>query len=369
MAGSSFGNIFRITTWGESHGADIGVVVDGVPAGLELCEADIQSFLNRRKAGATSFSTKRHESDFVSIHSGIYDGKTTGTPLSMTITNSAVKDRAGDEAADVYRPGHADYTYDAKYGIRDVRGGGRASGRETAARVAGGAVASLILSRMGISLCAYVKSIGPVSIKYANCSIDALLSSPLNMPDAEATEEALKYLEDVAKQGNSAGGVIEVIVSNVPAGIGEPVFEKLDANIAKAVMSIGAVKGVEIGDGFSVSGVTGSSNNDSFTFNGGFSKKTNHSGGVLGGISDGSELIVRAAVKPTPSISAKQSSVTSSGDSVVFEAHNANDVVIAPRAAVVVESMIAITLVDLLFENMTARMDKIVSFYQSDDKE
>lgn len=362
MAGSTYGKLFRITTWGESHGSNIGVVVDGVPAGLELSENDIQAFLNRRRAGKTAFSTKRHESDFVTIQSGIFEGKTTGTPISMSITNSAVKVRP-DSENQAYRPGHADFTYDAKYGIRDQRGGGRASGRETAARVAAGAVASAILKKLGITLCSYVKSIGPVGIKYSNSSIEALLASPLNMPDAEATELALKYLEEIAKEGNSAGGVVEVIVSGVPAGIGEPVFDKLDASIAKAVMSIGAVKGIEIGDGFSASEVTGSSNNDEFSYDGGFAKKTNHSGGVLGGISDGSEIIVRAAIKPTPSIAVKQDSVNSNGDHVVVEAGNANDVVIAPRAAVVVESMIAVTLVDALFENMTARMDKIAEFY------
>lgn len=363
MAGSTFGKLFKITTWGESHGEGIGVVVDGVPAGLELSENDIQQYLNRRKPGTTSFSTGRHESDFVSIHSGVFKGMTTGTPISMTIANSSVRERPESETALIYRPGHADYTYDMKYGIRDYRGGGRASGRETAARVAAGAIAVMILKKLGITFCTYVSSIGPVSVKYANCSFDALKTSPLNMPDPNATEEALEYLKGIAAAGDSAGGVVEVIVSGMPAGVGEPVFDKLDADLAKAIMSIGAVKGVEIGDGFRASMNTGAGNNDPFGYDNGFLKESNHSGGMLGGISDGSEIILRAAFKPTPSIGAEQHSVNVHGDPTVIEAHNANDVIIAPRAAVVVEAMTAITIVDLLFENMCSRMDRIEKFY------
>lgn len=364
MAGSTFGKNFTITTWGESHGSGIGVVVDGVPAGIELGENYIQAYLNRRKPGAASFSTKRHENDYVTIHSGIYNGVTTGTPISMSIMNSAVKDREGSEASRVYRPGHADYTYDMKYGIRDWRGGGRSSGRETAARVAGGAVAMAILEKLGVSFCSYVRSIGPVGIKYANCSMEALKNSELNMPDAQATAKALEYLAGIAKEGNSAGGVVEIIVRGIPAGIGEPVFNKLDSRIAEAVMSIGAVKGVEFGDGFEAAFVTGLENNDFFDADQEIFKKTNHSGGVLGGISDGSELVVRAAIKPTPTIAAEQETVDINGNRVTYEARNANDTVIAPRAVVVVEAMTACTLVDLIFENMHARIDRITEFYR-----
>lgn len=367
MAGSTFGKIFRITTWGESHGDSIGVVVDGVPAGLELSEEDIQQYLNRRKPGSTSFSTPRHESDFVAIHSGVFKGRTTGTPVSMSITNSAMKERPESETAAIYRPGHADFTYDMKYGIRDYRGGGRASGRETAARVAAGAIAVAILKKLGVSFCTYVSSIGPVSVKYSNCSFEALKASPLNMPDPQATEDAMEYLKGIAAEGNSAGGVIEVVVSGMPAGIGEPVFDKLDADLARAVMSIGAVKGVEIGDGFKAAANTGAQNNDTFGYSGGFLKETNHSGGILGGISDGSEIILRAAVKPTPSIGAEQHSVNVKGEPAVIEAHNPNDVIIAPRAAVVVEAMTAITIVDLMFENMSARMDRVEAFYKKNE--
>lgn len=364
MAGSTFGRNFSITTWGESHGTGIGVVVDGVPAGLELSENDIQAYLNRRKAGTTAFSTKRHENDYVTINSGIFNGVTTGAPISMSIMNSAVKSSEENGEANVYRPGHADYTYDAKYGIRDWRGGGRASGRETAARVAGGAVAAAILKKLGISFCSYIKSIGPVAIRYSNCSIDAIEENPLKMPDREASEEALKFLETVAERGNSAGGVVEVVVSGLPAGLGEPVFEKLDAELAGAVMSIGAVKGVEIGDGFEAASATGLTNNDGFAGNAGITKKTNHAGGVLGGISDGSELILRAAIKPTPTIAAAQDTVDNAGNPVTYAAVNANDTVIAPRAVVVVEAMMAITILNLVYDNMHSRIDKLVDFYK-----
>lgn len=364
MAGSTFGNNFSITTWGESHGTGIGVVVDGVPAGLELNENDIQAYLNRRKPGGASYSTKRHENDYVTINSGLFNGVTTGAPISMTIMNSAMKDKPDAPESRIYRPGHADYTFDAKYGIRDFRGGGRSSGRETAARVAGGAIAVEILKKLGITFCTYVKSIGPVSIKYSNCSLEALSQSSLNMPDAEATEEALKYLKTVADEKNSAGGVVEMIVSGLPAGIGEPVFDKLDARLAQAIMSIGAVKGFEIGDGFEASKNTGLTNNDSFIKGENFPKKTNHAGGVLGGISDGSELIVRAAFKPTPTIAAAQMTVDKDGNEVSFEAQNANDTIIVPRAVVVVEAMTAITILDLLFENMHSKMDGVLEFYR-----
>lgn len=363
MAGSTFGKNFSITTWGESHGSGIGVVVDGVPAGLEISENEIQAYLNRRKPGASSFSTKRHENDYVTIHSGIFEGVTTGAPISMSIMNSAKKDSPDAPEATVYRPGHADYTYDAKYGRRDWRGGGRASGRETAARVAGGAIAVTILKKLGISFCSYVRSIGPVSIKYSECSMDALANSPLNMPDEKATAEALEYLKGVAEQKNSAGGVIEVIVSGLPAGLGEPVFNKLDAALAGAVMSIGAVKGVEIGDGFDAATLTGLENNDVFVGGEKITKKTNHAGGVLGGISDGSELILRAAIKPTPTVAAEQETVDSNGNNITFEAKNANDTVIVPRAAVVVEAMMAVTILDLMFDNMHSRMNKIEEYY------
>ena len=365
MAGSSFGNIFRITTWGESHGKGIGVVVDGCPAGLPLCEEDIQKFLDRRKPGQSKFTTQRNESDIVEIVSGIFEGKTTGTPISMMVWN---KDQHSADYSDIayyYRPGHADYCFDEKYGFRDYRGGGRSSGRETIGRVAGGAIAIKILEQMGISFLTYTKSIGPVSIDAANFNPDEISNNKLYMPDANAAAKASDYLEKCLNEQNSSGGIVECIVNGLPVGLGDPVFEKLDANLAKAIISIGAVKGFEIGDGFVAAEATGLTNNDSFVMeNGQVKKATNHSGGTLGGMSDGSPLIFRAAIKPTPSIASTQQTVNKSGEEIDISIKGRHDPIIVPRAVVVVEAMAAITIVDLLFSNMTARLDRIIDFYQ-----
>lgn len=365
MSGSSFGKIFRITTWGESHGSGIGVVIDGCPSGIQLNEGLIQDYLNRRKAAATPFSTPRTENDFVAIHSGVFNGVTTGTPIALSVTNSGIMYNSYSELADLYRPGHADYTFDRKYGVRDYRGGGRSSGRETVARVAAGAVATAILKKLGITFCTYVSSIGPIKISYSNSSLDNLASSSLNMPDDEATKRAEEYLMEIKNAGDTAGGVVECLVSGMPAGIGEPVFDKLDANLAKAVMSIGSVKGFEIGSGFEASTIKGSENNDLFykDENGNISKKTNNAGGILGGISDGSEIVLRAAFKPVPSVALKQSTVDKNGKTKELEIPKTNDICIVPRACVIVEAMTAITLVDMLFENMSSKIDSVVNFY------
>ena len=367
MAGSTIGNKFTITTWGESHGKALGVVVDGCPAGLPLCEEDIQVFLDRRKPGFSQFSTPRKESDTIEILSGIFEGKTTGTPISMMVRNTS--QRSGDygDIATYYRPGHADYTFDEKYGFRDYRGGGRSSGRETIGRVAAGAIASKILKELGITITTYVSSIGDVHIDRNNFDADYILKNDLNMPDPDAYEKASILLQDCMAENDSIGSGVECIVHGMPAGIGEPVFNKLDAALAKAVMSIGAVKGVEIGDGFSVVSSKGSKNNDSFfAENGQISKLTNHSGGILGGLSDGSPILLRAAIKPTPSISQPQKTVNTNGENIEIEISGRHDPVIVPRAVVVVESMAAITLVDRLFVGMTARMDKIREFYKGE---
>ena len=300
MAGSTFGNIFKITTWGESHGKGVGVVVDGCPAGLSLCEEDIQKFLNRRKPGQSKFTTPRKEDDSVEILSGVFEGKTTGTPISLVVYNQNQQSKDYSEIASYYRPGHADYTFDMKYGFRDYRGGGRSSGRETIGRVAAGAIAVKILDQLGIRLMTYSKSIGPIACDPRHFDAEEILKNPVYMPDADAAENAMAYLEACIAEQNSSGGVVECIISGVPAGIGDPVFEKLNANLAKAVMSIGAVKGFEIGDGFDVAKATGKNNNDAFRIgaDGSVSKETNHAGGILGGMSDGSDLILRAAVKP-----------------------------------------------------------------------
>lgn len=365
MAGSSFGNIFRITTWGESHGKGIGVVVDGCPAGLPLCEEDIQKFLDRRKPGQSKFTTQRNESDTVEIVSGIFEGKTTGTPISMMVWNKDQHSADYSEIASYYRPGHADYCFDEKYGFRDYRGGGRSSGRETIGRVAGGAIAIKILEQMGISFLTYTRSIGPVSIDTANFNPDEISNNKLYMPDANAAAKASDYLEKCLNEQNSSGGIVECIVNGLPVGLGDPVFEKLDANLAKAIVSIGAVKGFEIGDGFVAAEATGLTNNDSFVMeNGQVKKATNHSGGTLGGMSDGSPLIFRAAIKPTPSIASTQQTVNKSGETIGINIKGRHDPIIVPRAVVVVEAMAAITIVDLLFANMTAKLDRIIDFYQ-----
>ena len=365
MAGSSFGNIFRITTWGESHGKGIGVVVDGCPAGLPLCEEDIQKFLDRRKPGQSKFTTQRNESDTVEIVSGIFEGKTTGTPISMMVWNKDQHSADYSEIASYYRPGHADYCFDEKYGFRDYRGGGRSSGRETIGRVAGGAIAIKILEQMGISFLTYTRSIGPVSINAANFNADEISNNKLYMPDANAAAKASDYLEKCLNEQNSSGGIVECIVNGLPVGLGDPVFEKLDANLAKAIVSIGAVKGFEIGDGFVAAEATGLTNNDSFVMeNGQVKKATNHSGGTLGGMSDGSPLIFRAAIKPTPSIASTQQTVNKSGKEIDISIKGRHDPIIVPRAVVVVEAMAAITIVDLLFANMTAKLDRIIDFYQ-----
>ena len=343
-AGSGFGNLFRVTTWGESHGKGIGVVVDGCPAGLSLCEDDIQIYLNRRKPGTSRFTTPRKEDDEVEILSGVFEGKTTGTPISMVVFNKTQRSKDYSEIASYYRPGHADYTYDCKYGFRDYTGGGRSSGRETIGRVAAGAIAAKLLKEMGITVEAYTKSIGP----------------------AKTPEEIERYLEQCMEKQDSAGGIIECVIKGMPAGIGEPCFEKLSANLGKAILSIGAVKGFEIGDGFLVAESTGLSNNDAFYYNneGKVAKKTNHAGGILGGLSDGSDIVFRAAVKPTPSIFAAQETIHKSGENISINIKGRHDPVIVPRAIVVVECMAAITVLDALLMNMSAKVDNLKKFYE-----
>ena len=367
MAGSIYGRLFQISTWGESHGKGIGVVIDGCPAGLSLSEEDIQVYLDRRKPGQSQFTTGRKESDMAQIWSGVFEGRTTGTPISILVQNQDQRSRDYGNIMNTYRPGHADYTFDEKYGFRDYRGGGRSSGRETTARVAAGAVAAKILKELGIEVHAYTKAIGPVSVPENEYHPEEIFQNPIYMPSNAYAQKASAYLEECIKNQDSSGGIIECVVTGMPVGIGDTVFEKLDANLAKAMLSIGAVKGFEIGDGFKAADAKGSINNDSFHTNDGrITKDTNHAGGVLGGMSDGSKIIFRAAVKPTPSISQPQSTVTKDGDNTEMIIKGRHDPVIVPRAVVVVESMAAITILDLLFTNMSARMDKLKSFYGTD---
>ena len=364
MAGSSFGNIFKITTWGESHGKALGVVIDGVPAGLSLSETDIQPYMDRRAPGRNAISTPRKEADEVEILSGIFEGKTTGTPISIMVRNTSQHSADYSAISQIYRPGHADYTFDAKYGFRDYRGGGRSSGRETLCRVAAGAVAAKVLQELGIKITAYTKSIGPVTIDPANFDANLITTTPTCMPDAEADAKAMEYLSTVRENMDSAGGVIECQITGMPVGVGDPVFEKLSANLAKAVMSIGAMKAIEFGDGTNVANANASTNNDPFEMKGGkVVKASNHSGGVLGGMSDGDTIILRSYVKPTPSIFQTQNTVNKDGENVEINIAGRHDPIIVPRAVVVVESMCAITILDALMMNMSAKMDSLTKFY------
>ena len=365
MAGSTFGNLFRITTWGESHGKAIGAVIDGCPAGLPLSEKDIQGFLDRRKPGQNKFTTKRRENDLAEILSGTFEGKTTGTPISVVIRNEDQRSRDYGKIKDCYRPGHADYTFDAKYGFRDYRGGGRSSGRETIGRVAAGAVAVKLLHELGIHFTTYTRSIGGICIPLNEYHYEEIPENPLYMPNNFYARKASEYLEACIENLDSSGGTVESIITGVPAGIGEPVFQKLDAELAKAVMSIGAVKGVEIGDGFEASRALGSTNNDAFFCESGkVMKRTNHSGGTLGGMSDGAPIILRAAIKPTPSIARPQHTITNQGESTDITITGRHDPVIVPRAVVVVEAMAAITLADLLMTNMSSRLENLKTIYR-----
>lgn len=365
MAGSTFGTLLSVATWGESHGRGIGVVIDGCPAGLPLTEEDIQIYLNRRKPGQSRFTTPRKEDDLVEIWSGVFEGKTTGTPISLMVRNTSQRSKDYSEIASYYRPGHADYTYDCKYGFRDYTGGGRSSGRETIGRVAAGAVAAKILSELGVTVTAYTKSIGPVAIDYGRFDLSQMEQNAVNMPDADAASLAEAHLDACREKQDSCGGVIECVIRGLPAGVGEPCFDKLNACLAKAVCSVGAVKGFEIGDGFAAAKSCGSENNDAFCLDpdGRVSKKTNHAGGILGGISDGSDIVFRAAFKPTPSISAPQQTVSKTGEPVTVSIRGRHDPIIVPRAVVVVECMAALAVLDMLMVGMTSRMDRIRDFF------
>ena len=350
MSGSVYGTIFKISTWGESHGAGVGVVVDGCPAGLPLNEEDIQKYLDRRKPGQSKFTTARSEGDKAEILSGVFEGKTTGTPISIVIRNTDQRSRE-------------------KYGFRDYRGGGRSSGRETIGRVAAGAVAAKLLESLGITVQAYTSAVGPVKIDHSKMDLEEISNNRLYMPDKKAAAEAESYLEDMIQRKDSCGGVIECVVNGLPAGVGEPVFDKLDAALGKAIMSIGAVKGFEIGDGFEAAASLGSQDNDCFIIgkDGRPCKVTNHSGGTLGGMSDGSTLVMRAAFKPTPSISQIQKTVDRYGKEREIEIKGRHDPVIVPRAVVVVEAMAALTVADLLLMSMTSRLDKIKKFFKKEE--
>lgn len=365
MAGSTFGTAFSITTWGESHGEGVGVVIDGCPAGLPLSADDIQSYLNRRRPGQSAYTTPRSESDKVSILSGTFKGRTTGTPISLAVYNETQRSKDYSAIMDVYRPGHADYTFDKKYGFRDYRGGGRSSGRETIGRVAAGAVAAKLLSEFGTEFLTFTEAIHNIRISYNNFDTQEIMKNPLYMPDKMAAEAAGMLLREKMAEKDSVGGIIRCMIKGVPAGLGEPVFNKLDARLAQAMFSVGAVKGFEIGDGFAAAQAFGSENNDRFAAdkNGHILKVSNHAGGILGGISDGSEITMRIALKPTPSIARPQQTVNKNGENIAVEIKGRHDPIIVPRAVVVIESMAALTLADLLLQNCGSTLESLKTFY------
>ncbi len=371
MAGSSFGNILKVTTFGESHGNGIGAVLDGFPAGMDLCEEDIMAYMRRRKPGQSAISTARKEDDEVEILSGVFNGKTEGTPIALLIRNNDQHSSDYEQMKTIYRPGHADFTYDAKYGFRDYRGGGRSSGRETAARVAAGAIAAKFLKEMGIDLLFYTAAIGDVMISRERFNRKFLDSSVTGMPDVVANQQAMGLIEGLRAEGDSVGGIIEGHISGVPAGIGDPVFNKLDANLAKALMSIGAVKSVSIGNGIFAAYNKGSDNNDQFEAdeNGNAVKKTNRAGGIYGGITDGSDIVLSCAVKPTPSIAKDQTAIDVNGKAVPLNVKGRHDPCIVPRAVVVAECMSALTILDAMLMNMTARAENVRRFYAGKDSE
>ncbi|HXQ50534.1 MAG TPA: chorismate synthase [Stellaceae bacterium] len=346
MPGNSFGEIFRFTTWGESHGPAIGCVVDGCPPRLPLAESDIQPWLDRRRPGQSRFTSQRRESDQVKILSGVFEGHTTGTPIMLLIDNEDARSRDYDALRDVFRPGHADFTYWKKYGIRDHRGSGRASARETAARVAAGAVARKVLGP-ALAIRGMMVQMGPHAIDRARWDWAAIDDNPFWCPDRQAAQSWESYLDGVRKAGSSTGAVIEIVASGVPAGLGEPIYGKLDADLASAMMGINAVKGVEIGAGFRAAALTGEENADEMRMKDGAPIfLSNNAGGILGGISTGQDIVVRFAVKPTSSIPTPRRSVDLHGNDVEVSTKGRHDPCVGIRAVPVGEAMMAIVLAD-----------------------
>lgn len=354
MAGNTTGTIFKVTTWGESHGPAIGAVIDGCPAGIELSAEDIQAELDRRKPGQAPSSTSRAEEDRVEVLSGIFEGKTTGTPISLLIRNRDAASSDYEKLRDVFRPGHGDYTYFQKYGIRDHRGGGRASGRETAARVAGGAIARKVLDQAGIKVFAFTLELGGVAVRKIN--FPEMESNQLGCPDIDAAREMERKLQEARETGDTLGGIIEVRIQGCPPGLGEPVFDKMDADLAAAVMSIGTVKGVEIGAGFASARLTGSECNDPIGPDG---FRINNAGGILAGITNGEEIIIRAACKPIPSISKEQETVNTKGEPVKIAVKGRHDVCVIPRILPVCEAMACLVLADHFLRQKAVALSQI----------
>lgn len=356
MAGNTFGSKFRVTTFGESHGKAVGVVIDGIRPGMSIDTRVVQREMNRRRPGQSVLTSARNEPDAVEILSGIVDGRTTGTPLCMVIWNKDQRPEAYRKLKDLFRPGHAGYTYLAKYGIADYRGGGRSSGRETASRVAAGAVAKSILSGRGILINAYTKEVG--GIKARRIDLKEIERNPLRCPDPEAAKKMGRKISRLMKEGDSIGGIVEIVVRGVPPGLGEPVFDKLEADIAKALMSIGGIRGFEVGNGFAVATVKGSQNNDSIYFDKKQKRvrtRTNNAGGIAGGISNGEDIIVRIAVKPPSSIRKTQRTVSIAGKVRTISVEGRHDPCICPRVVPVAEAMTALTIMDHLMKQQLLR--------------
>lgn len=342
MAGSTFGHMLRMTTFGESHGEAVGVIVDGVTPGVELAESDIQEQMDRRKPGQSTITSPRKEYDRVRILSGVFEERTTGTPIAAILYNEDMRPQAYDAIKDAFRPGHADYTYWQKYGIRDYRGSGRASGRETAGRVAAGAIARKLLQRRGVQVLAYTIQVGDIRCRqFAEHEIER---NEVRACDPEAAQQMAAKIRELAAAGDSCGGIVECVIRGVAPGLGAPVFDKLDAELAQAVMSIGAVKGIEFGAGFAAAAMTGSAHNDAMLPGGGF--VTNHAGGVLGGISTGQDIVFRVAVKPTSSITVPQQTIDESGRERTLITEGRHDPCICPRIIPVVEAMACMVLED-----------------------
>ncbi|MDH5474434.1 MAG: chorismate synthase [Cyclobacteriaceae bacterium] len=354
--GNSFGTLFKISTFGESHGKSIGVIVDGCPPGLLLDETFIQSELDRRKPGQSKITTQRKEEDKFEIVSGIFEGKSTGTPIAIIINNSDQKSKDYSHIADKYRPSHADYTYQQKYGIRDYRGGGRSSARETAARVAAGAIAKIFLKKIDIQFNAYVSQVGELSLdkSYHELDLSATENNIVRCPDSEMAEKMISLIDTTRKEGDTIGGVVSCVIKNTPVGLGEPIFDRLHAELGKAMLSINAVKGFEIGSGFSGTKQKGSEHNDVFYNEKGTIKtKTNNSGGVQGGISNGEDIYFNVAFKPVATIMRDQQSVDVDGNEATVSGKGRHDPCVVPRAVPIVEAMAAITIADFYLRNLT----------------
>ncbi len=360
---NSFGTLFRITTFGESHGHSVGVIIDGCPAGLELDMEQIQLEMDRRKPGQSRITTQRREEDLVHILSGVFEGKTTGTPLTMVIHNTDARSKDYSHIADAYRPSHADYTYQHKWGIRDYRGGGRSSARETAARVAAGAVARQLLAKVGISIQAYVSQVGPLVLNkpYQQLDLSQTENNIVRCPDPEMAEQMATFIDETRLKRDTVGGVVSCLIQQVPAGLGEPVFGKLHAQLGNAMLSINAVKGFEYGSGFAGVAMYGSEHNDAFyTEKGRIRTQTNHSGGIQGGITNGEDIYFRVAFKPVATLMQDQQSINAQGEPAIVSGKGRHDPCVVPRAVPIVEAMAALVIADYWLQSQSSRLDQLL---------